>query len=154
MIPSMKRSPLGSSMNLKNMVDLWSRYISENPMRQDEKFLLINQGFSGKQRLMLFFNRSNNEDLILVIQTAGVRRGRNGFKKDKSGEKLAESEEDLLEHRTVGTDSTFAFDVLYIGCEKFPYRDIFPYPYQELYNLKLTVSQYKFSLFLFGFGKI
>ena len=37
-----------------------------------------------------------------------------GFRKDKGGEKLAESEEDLLEHRTDGTD---AFDTLYIGCE-------------------------------------
>ncbi len=32
------------------------------------------------------------------------------------------AEEDLLEHRTDGTD---AFDTLYIGCEKFPYRDAF-----------------------------
>ena len=29
---------------------------------------------------------------------------------------------DLQEHRTDGTD---AFDTLYIGCEKFPYRDAF-----------------------------
>ncbi len=93
-----------------------------NPMRQDEKYLLINQAFAGKQRLMPFFNRSNNEDLILAIQSAGVSNGRNGFRKDKSGEKLAESEEDLLEHRTDGTD---AFDTLYIGCEKFPYHDTF-----------------------------
>lgn len=93
-----------------------------NPMRHDEKYLLINQGFAGKQRLMPFFNRSNNEDLILAIQSAGVSRGRNGFRKDKSGEKLAESEEDLLEHRTDGTD---AFDTLYIGCEKFPFHDAF-----------------------------
>ena len=42
--------------------------------------------------------------------------------KDKSGEKLAESEEDLLEHRT---DDTDAFDTLFFGCEKFPYRDSF-----------------------------
>ena len=41
----------------------------------------------------------------------------------EGGEKLAESEEDLLEHRTDGTD---AFDTLYIGCEKFPQADI-PY---------------------------
>lgn len=93
-----------------------------NPMRHDEKYLLINQGFAGKQRLMPFFNRQNNDDLILAIQAAGVSRGRNGFRKDKGGEKLAESEEDLLEHRTDGTD---AFDTLYIGCEKFPYRDAF-----------------------------
>lgn len=93
-----------------------------NPMRHDEKYLLINQGFAGKQRLMPFFNRQNNDDLILAIQSAGVSRGRNGFRKDKAGEKLAESEEDLLEHRTDGTD---AFDTLYIGCEKFPYREAF-----------------------------
>ena len=93
-----------------------------NPMRHDEKYLLINQAFAGKQRLMPFFNRSNNEDLILAIQSAGVSNGRNGFRKDKSGEKLAETEEDLLEHRTDGSD---AFDTLYIGCEKFPYHDSF-----------------------------
>lgn len=94
-----------------------------NPMRHDEKFLLINQGFAGKQRLMPFFNRQNNDDLILAIQAAGVSRGRNGFRKDKGGEKLAESEEDMLQHRTDGTD---AFDTLYIGCEKFPFKEM-PY---------------------------
>ena len=88
-----------------------------NPMRHDEKYLLINQAFQGKQRLMPFFNRQNNDDLILAIQSAGVTRGRNGFHKNKGGEKLAESEEDLLEHRTDGTD---AFDTLFIGAEKFP----------------------------------
>lgn len=93
-----------------------------NPMHHDEKYLLINNAFAGKQRLMPFINRSNNEDLILAIQSAGVSNGRNGFRKDKSGEKLAESEEDLLEHRTDGTD---AFDTLYIGCEKFPFHDTF-----------------------------
>lgn len=31
-----------------------------NPMRHDEKYLLINQGFAGKQRLMPYFNRQNN----------------------------------------------------------------------------------------------
>lgn len=91
-----------------------------NPMRHDEKYLLINQGFAGKQRLMPFFNRQNNDDLILAIQAAGVSRGRLGFRKDKAGEKLAETEEDRLEHRTDGTD---AFDTLYIGAEKFPCRD-------------------------------
>ena len=45
--------------------------------------------------------------------------------KDTGGEKLAESEEDLLEHRTDGTD---AFDTLYIGAEKFPYRESYAFP--------------------------
>lgn len=88
-----------------------------NPMHHHEKYLLINNAFAGKQRLMPFFNRSNNVDLILAVQSASVSNGRNGFKKDKSGEKLAESEEDLLEYRTD------AFDTLYIGCEKFPFHD-------------------------------
>lgn len=44
---------------------------------------------------------------------------------DKAGEKLAESVEDSLERRTDGTD---AFDTLYIGCEKFPYRERFAFP--------------------------
>ena len=92
----------------------------------ESNYLLINQGFAGKQRLMPFFNRQNNDDLILAIQAAGVTRGRNGFRKDKGGEKLAESEEDLLEHRTDGTD---AFDTLYIGCEKFPQENITPNTY-------------------------
>ena len=86
-------------------------------MKHSEKYLLINQGFSGRQNLTPMLNRQNNDDLILAIQSAGVIRGRNGFKKHKAGEKLAESEENLLEHRTDGTD---AFDTLYIGCEKLP----------------------------------
>lgn len=87
-------------------------------MRHEEKYHLINHGFAGLNRLTPYFNRQNNDDLILAIQSAGVTRGRNGFHKDKSGEKLAETEDDRLELRTDGTD---AFDTLYIGCENFPY---------------------------------
>ena len=43
--------------------------------------------------------------------------------KDKGGEKLDETEENQLEHRTDGTD---AFDTLFIGCEKFPQRNFYP----------------------------
>ena len=46
------------------------------------------------------------------MQSAGVERGRNDFRKNKSTEKNPESEEDLLEHRT---DSTDAFDTLILG---------------------------------------
>ena len=88
-----------------------------HPMRHNEKFILINSGFAGQQHLMPMFNRQNNDDLILAMQTAGVERGRNGFHKHKAGEKLAENEENLLQHRTDGTD---AFDTVYIGCEKKP----------------------------------
>ena len=90
-----------------------------------QKLVFQNTSTIVTTRNIVTFNRSNDENLILAIQTAGVSRGRNGFRKDKSGEKLAESEEDLLEHRTDGTD---AFDTLYIGCEKFPYHDSFAIP--------------------------
>lgn len=90
-----------------------------NPMKHTEKYNLINRGFAGLNRLMPMFNRQNNDDLILAIQVAGVSRGRNGFQKDKSGERLAETEDDRLELRTDGTD---AFDTLYIGCEAKPYH--------------------------------
>lgn len=90
-----------------------------NPMRHDAKYLLINEGFAGKNRLMPFFNIDANEALLVAIQSAGVMRGSNGFKKYKAGEKLAESEENLLEHRTDGTD---AFDTLYIGCNNRPQK--------------------------------
>ena len=83
------------------------------PMDHMLKHLLINHMLAGKARLKPRFNEANNEDLLLSIQTAGVLNG----KKDKSGEKLAETEEDLFEHRTDGSD---AFDTIAIGCEKFP----------------------------------
>ena len=71
--------------------------------------------FAGQARLTPYINEQNNEDLLISISTAGVRDG----KKDKSGEKLAESDDDLLQHRTDGSD---AFDTLCIGCEKFPHQ--------------------------------
>lgn len=83
------------------------------PMRHAEKYLIVNESFTGARPLTTYINQDNNEDLLLAIQTAGVSKGRNGFQKDKSGEKLPETEEDLLERRTDGTD---AFDTLVIGC--------------------------------------
>ncbi len=38
-----------------------------NTMHALRQYLLINHGFAGKQRLMPFFNRQNNDDLILEI---------------------------------------------------------------------------------------
>lgn len=84
-----------------------------NPMNHADKHLLINQGFAGQNDLMPFFNEPNNEDLLVSIQTAGVYNG----KKDKRGEKFAETDEDRLEARTDGSD---AWDTLYIGCLRFP----------------------------------
>lgn len=85
------------------------------PLPHMEKYLLINRMFANKDKLVPMFNEQNNEDLLISIQSAGVRNG----KKDKSGEKLAETEEDKLEYRTDGSD---AFDTLCIGCVRFPYK--------------------------------
>lgn len=82
-------------------------------MNHMAKHLLINRMFDGRGHLIPMFNRENNEDLLVSVQTAGVYNG----KKDKRGEKLAETEEDRLESRTDGSD---AFDTLCIGCENFP----------------------------------
>ncbi|MCM1333211.1 MAG: hypothetical protein NC248_11455 [Bacteroides sp.] len=83
------------------------------PMGQQPKHLLINRMFAGQGKLIPMFNRENNEDLLISVQSAGVYNGG----KDKRGEKLAESDESKLEFRTDGSD---AFDTLCIGCETYP----------------------------------
>ena len=77
------------------------------------KNALINRMFRGRAKHQVLINRDNNPDLLISITSAGVRNG----KKDKSGEKLAETEEDKLESRTDGSD---AFDTLCIGVENYP----------------------------------
>lgn len=83
-----------------------------NPMKHHEKHLIIDQSLKGQKYLLPMINEPNNEPLKLSLEQTGVKIGPNGFQKDKSGEKLAETEEDLLEHRTDGTD---AFDTLLLG---------------------------------------
>lgn len=89
-----------------------------NPVRHDEKYLMIDQAFKGQKYLFPQINELNNEALLTAMRQTGVIVGSRGFQKDKSGEKLAESEEDLLEYRTDGTD---AFDTLLIGMCLFPF---------------------------------
>ena len=84
----------------------------KNPMPHVDKYHLINRMFIGKAVHQVFINQDNNPDLLLSIQTAAIYNE----KKDKRGEKLAETEEDKLEARTDGSD---AFDTLCIGVEKF-----------------------------------
>lgn len=82
------------------------------PMQHNLKHLYIDQALKGQKYLYPTFNKENNEQLIFALEHAGVRTGRNGFEKDKSGEKLQETNEDPLELRT---DATDAFDTLFIG---------------------------------------
>lgn len=83
------------------------------PLEHVRKNALINRMFQGRAKHMVLINRDNNPDLLISIQSAQVVDG----KKDKSGEKLAETEEDKLEGRTDGSD---AFDTLLIGVELRP----------------------------------
>lgn len=91
-----------------------------NPMKHHEKYLIINDAFNGIKHLMPVFNKENNEALLVSISLAEVAITSRGFVKYKGGEKLAESEEDLLEHRTDGSD---AFDTLLLGNSLFPYKN-------------------------------
>lgn len=96
-----------------------SKYIGK-PMNHILKNDLINRMFRGRARHLVLINRDNDPDLLISITSAGVKNGQ----KDKSGEKLAETEEDKLESRTDGSD---AFDTLCIGVERFPvmqYRSV------------------------------
>jgi hypothetical protein len=91
-----------------------------NPMPHKDRHMMIFQAMKGQKWLFPLFNRPNNEALLLAMENTGISIGPDGFKKDKSGEKLTESEEDLLEHRTDGTD---AWDTLFVGMNKFPVND-------------------------------
>lgn len=96
-----------------------SKYIGK-PMNHVLKNDLINRMFRGRAHHLVLINRDNNPDLLISITSACVKNGQ----KDKSGEKLAETEEDKLESRTDGSD---AFDTLCIGVERFPvmqYRSV------------------------------
>lgn len=88
-----------------------------NPIRHVDKHRMIYEALKGQKYLFPLFNKHHNEDLLLAMEQAGIKIGSKGFQKDKSGEKLAENEEDLLEHRTDGTD---AWDTLFVGMNKFP----------------------------------
>lgn len=87
-------------------------YIGQ-PMRHLDKCHLINRMLEGNGQLLVRINRDNNPDLLTSIQTAAIYLG----KKDKRGEKLAETETDRLEGRTDGSD---AFDTLCIAAERHP----------------------------------
>lgn len=81
------------------------------------KHQYIDDALTGRKYLYPTFNRQNNEDLLTAMEMTGIKYGRNGFEKDKSGEKLGETEDDPLELRTDGTD---AWDDLFIGLNFFP----------------------------------
>jgi hypothetical protein len=87
------------------------------PLEHRLKHQYINDALTGRQYLFPLFNRENNEHLLPAMEQAGIRVGRNGFEKDKSGEKSDETADDPLELRTDGTD---AWDTLFVGLNFYP----------------------------------
>jgi hypothetical protein len=97
---------------------MFSVYMGQQ-LKQHEKYTIIDQSLKGQKYLMPMINEPNNEALKLGLQHAGARIGPRGWTKDKTDEKGQETEENLLEHRTDGTD---AFDTLMIGMFLYPFR--------------------------------
>ena len=87
-----------------------------NPMAHRIKYNEINSALAGYLMPAIRINRENNEALIVALENAEVKIGRNGFEKDKSGEKLSEDADDAV-RREFRTDATDAFDDLWIGCK-------------------------------------
>ncbi|MBR1377967.1 MAG: hypothetical protein IJ557_02430 [Bacteroidaceae bacterium] len=92
------------------------------PMRHELKFKDINEGLAGTNSLAVRINIENNQDLIPAMERTTVETRMGGFRKNKAGEKLPETETDPLELRTDGTD---AFDSIYLGCLYFRYSSSF-----------------------------
>jgi len=96
-------------------------YVTDVYIGQAERHAIkhksIDMALKGQKGLMPVFNEINNEALISALEKAGTKLTALGWGKDKSEEKLPDTEENPTEHRTDGTD---AFDTLFIGCNNFP----------------------------------
>jgi hypothetical protein len=82
------------------------------PIAHNLKHFYIDQALKGERYMLPMFNRENNEELIFALEQTGVKIGKNGFEKDKSGEKEPETPENQLQYRT---DATDAWDTLFLG---------------------------------------
>ncbi|MDD4437789.1 MAG: hypothetical protein PHS04_07135 [Tissierellia bacterium] len=81
--------------------------------RHDWRHKEIDRALKGDTELLFpLFNEYNNEFLKIAMEQTGVKPGKNGFEKDKSPEKTADSPEDPDEHKTHITD---AWDNLFVG---------------------------------------
>lgn len=92
-----------------------------NPVNHSDKHLWIDNALKGDpQYLFPEFNIYNCEDLIIAMQQAGIKIGRDGFKKDKDPEKKPDTDETPDQFKTHITD---AWDTLFVGCNYYPYTD-------------------------------
>lgn len=112
-----------------------------SPMSHNVKYKELNRAFQGYEAPSIMINQEKNEELIFALQVTGAKQGfseREGkvVKKDKSAEKLAYNPDlddglGVTMERGAGTksntpeelrsDSTDAFDSLYLGVKHFRY---------------------------------
>lgn len=91
-------------------------YIGLQP-RQDFRHKEIDRALKGESELLFpVFNLYNTEFLKIAMEQTGVRTGKNGFEKDKTPEREADSPENPDEHKTHITD---AWDTLFVGMNFF-----------------------------------
>lgn len=94
------------------------------PMAHNQKYQFINDVLIGRQKPFLRVNKEMNDYLIVAMENARVKMGRNGFEKDKSQEKY-QSEDGVAGPRETRTDITDALDTLLIGVRYFNTRNFF-----------------------------
>ena len=87
------------------------------PEKHEVKHKVINDALAGIEYPAIRINQVNNPDLIIAMQLCEVQISYKGFRKNKSGEKKPEAEDNLpLQQRT---DFSDAFDSLFLGCKYF-----------------------------------
>lgn len=92
------------------------KYIGQQP-RHDFRHKEIDRALKGEPDLLFpIFNLYNNEFLKIAMEQTGIRTGKNGFEKDKTPEREADTPENPDEHKTHITD---AWDTLFVGMNFF-----------------------------------
>lgn len=87
------------------------------PMRHAMKHEHIDMALKGDpEHPFPQFNKYKAEFLFMAMEQTGIKFGRNGFEKDKGGEKTEDSPDNPDELKTHGTD---AWDTFFIGCWRF-----------------------------------
>ena len=95
------------------------------PRPHTEKYKIINEALGGFTSPAIRINMLRNEELIIALQLTEIKErygdgGQKTIKKDKSGEKLADTDDGVpLQQRT---DITDAFDSLYLGVKFYRMR--------------------------------
>jgi hypothetical protein len=95
--------------------------------KHEIKHKIINEALAEVSYPVVRFNRENNEALIIAMENTGIQIGYQGFRKDKSGEKLttsaqAQKNAENIVPAELRTDGTDAFDSLFWGVKFHRFR--------------------------------